>query len=131
MKKNKIGSIELLGYIGIAIWVAVVLLRGYPLLDNSIYLFLLGTLPNLAAAWVMTMFIKWGIVIVFKKNFTIKIHFSLCIGIVVLAFISEIIHDFFFNSPFDIYDMILTVFAQAFMFALPVLTKELSFSNSF
>lgn len=42
MKKIRIGSIEILGYIGIIIWVAVFFLREYNLPANSVYLFFLG-----------------------------------------------------------------------------------------
>jgi len=38
MKKIRIGSIEVMGCIGIIIWVAVVFLREYSLSDNRMYL---------------------------------------------------------------------------------------------
>lgn len=129
MKKIKFGSVEILGYIGIIIWVAVTVLRGYSLSDNDIYLFFLGTLPNLGAAWVATMFGKWMMVFVLKKKITVNIHLCLCVGVFALALASEIVHDLFLHSPFDIYDIIITAIAQLVMFSIPILTKDKHFSD--
>ena len=46
MKKIKFGSIELLGYTGGLIWVAVNFLWGMQLSDDAGYWLLLGILPN-------------------------------------------------------------------------------------
>lgn len=129
MKKVTIGSVEVLGYIGMVIWVAVIFLRKYSWLDNSVYLFLLGILPNLGAAWVMTMFGKWIVISSGKRNFTVKVHLFICIGVFVLALGSEIIHDLFLKSPFDLYDILITIIAQIFMFFIPILTKDKYFSR--
>jgi hypothetical protein len=101
MKKIKPGIVEILGYIGLGIWVAVVFLRGYGLLNNDLYLFFLGILPNLGAAWLVTMIGKWLVVLNWKQDYSIKKHLMICIGVVVLALTSEIIHDLFLESPFD------------------------------
>ena len=129
MKKIKFGSIEVLGYIGGAIWVAVILLRGISFSDNSLYLLLVGILPNLGAAWVMTMFGKWIVLFVCKQDYSIKKHCIVCLGVIVLAFASELIHDSLLNSPFDIYDIVITVIAQLTMFLIPIVTKDKYFKN--
>jgi len=129
MKKLRIGSIEILGYTGIIIWVTVNILREYNLSDNSVYLFFLGMLPNLGAAWVVTMFGKWIVIFVWKRSLTVKIHLFICMGIFVLAIGSEIVHDLFLNSPFDTYDILITIIAQIFIFFIPILTKDKYFSN--
>lgn len=124
MKKVKMGSVEILGYIGAIIWAAVVLLRGFPLSYHSTYLLLIGILPNLGAAWVLTMFAKWIVLFKLKCNITIKLHLFICTGISVLAFASEIVHDLFLGSPFDINDIIITVIAQIVIFLTPIIIKE-------
>jgi len=129
MKKIRIGSIEVMGYIGIIIWVAIVFLREYSLSDNHVYLFFLGILPNLGAAWTATMFGKWIVIFVWKQSLTVRIHLLLCIGVFTLAFGSEIIHHLFMNSPFDKYDILITIFAQIFIFFIPILSKDKHFSN--
>ena len=129
MKKIKIGSVEVLGYIGNFIWVMVMFLRGSNLSFNNVSLLLLGILPNLGAAWAVTMFGKWIVIYILKQDITIKWHLFICIGVFVLAFASEIVHDLFLNSPFDIYDVIITAIAQLVIFFVPVLIKDKYFSN--
>ena len=129
MKKIKFGSIEVLGYLGMLIWVAVIMLRSIAFSNNSIYLFFLGILPNLGAAWTITMICKWIILFVFKQDYSLKKHCIICFGIVILAFASELIHDSFLNSPFDIYDMAITVIAQLILFFIPIITKDKYFKN--
>jgi len=129
MKRIKMGSVEILGYTGIFLWIAIILLRGISLTNNSLYLFLLGIFPNLAAAWAMTMFAKWVILFILKRSVTVKIHFCICAAIIFLALISEVIHDMFLGSPFDIYDMLITVVAQLFIFFIPMATKDKYFND--
>ena len=120
----KIGSIEILGYIGAITWAAVNFLRGSHASDHAVYLFLLGILPNLGAAWALTMFGKWGILLVLKRKYTVRTHGMLCLLIVFFAVISEFIHDWFLSSRFDIYDVLITVAAQLIMFFFPLLLKD-------
>jgi len=129
MKKIRVGSIETLGYIGIIIWVAVIFLREYNLSDNSVYLFFLGILPNLGAAWAATMFGKWLVIFVWKRSLTVKTHLFICMGIFALVLGSEIIHDLFLNSSFDIYDILITFIGQVLMLSIPVFIKDKYFSN--
>ena len=129
MRKIKFGSMELLGYTGMLLWMAVLLLRSRNLSDNTVYLFLLGILPNLAAAWTMTMFGKWFILFVCKQRYTVKKHYILCLGIMILALLSEWIHDVFLNSPVDFYDILITLIAQLVLLFLPMLIKDKYFEG--
>ena len=129
MKKIKFGSIEVLGYIGLFVWIAVNFMRKGNLSGNAIYLFSLGVLPNLGAAWIMTMFGKWIVLFVFKQNYTIKKHCIICLIIVGLALVSEFIHDSFLDSPSDICDILLTIAAQLAMFFAPIASKDKYFKG--
>ena len=129
MRKIKFGSMEILGYIGVISWVSVNYLRGVHLSANPMYIFLLGIIPNLGAAWVMTMFGKWFVLFALKKKYTSKIHGLVCLIIFTFGLASEIFHDMFLNSPFDIYDMLITIAAQVFMFYLPAVTKDRYFEG--
>lgn len=124
MKKIKLGSVEILGYVGIAVWITVIFLRAYPLSESAAYWFWLGILPNAGAAWAATMFAKWLVVFGLKKVITVKLHLMLCIGVLILALVSEMVHALFLNSPFDLYDMLITIAAQLIMFFLPILVKD-------
>lgn len=53
MQKNKMGSVEILGYVGILLWLGVIVLREMNLSAGPAYQFLLGVLPNVGAAWVV------------------------------------------------------------------------------
>lgn len=119
MKQNKTDLVEILGCIGIFIWVAVIFLREMMFWDNRVYLFLLGILPNLGAAWAATLFGKWLIQFKWKKKWNAKSYFALCVMIFILALLSEIVHDLFLQSPFDFYDILITAIAQAAIFVLP------------
>ena len=129
MKKIKFGSTEILGYMGGLIWAAVILLRGISFSGNSVYLFLVGILPNLGAAWVITLFGKWIILFVCKQDYSIKKHCIFCFGVIILAFVSELIHDSFLNSPFDIYDIVIAIIAQLTIFLIPIAAKDKYFKN--
>lgn len=129
MKQIKFGTVEILGYIGGIVWVAVIFLRGKLLPLNEIAIFLLGILPNLGAAWSITMITKWIVLFILKRDVTIKIHTVICVSIFILAVVSEVIHDLFLNAPFDAYDIMLTTIAQAIIFFIPVLTKDKYFAN--
>ena len=77
-------------------------------IDNTSINFLLGVMPNLSATWA---FIWLSEIIINKKNtdFNFKIASAISVLIFLLSIISEVIHDLFLNSSFDIYDLISTV----------------------
>ena len=105
MKKHTITSV--FGIIGILSWTITIFFREISI-DNTSINFLLGVMPNLSAAWA---FIWLGEIIVNKKNidFKFKIASAISVLIFLLSIISEVIHDLFLNSSFDIYDLISTV----------------------
>ena len=105
MKKYNITSI--LGIIGMVTWTITIFLRELSLTNINIS-FILGIMPNISATW---LFIWMGEITVNRKN----IHFNFKVAsitswlIFLFAIISEIIHDIFLNSSFDIYDIIATL----------------------
>ena len=88
-------------------WTITIFLRELSLTNINIS-FILGIMPNISATW---LFIWMGEIIVNRKN----IHFNFKVAsitswlIFLFAIISEIIHDIFLNSSFDIYDIIATL----------------------
>lgn len=129
MKKIKLGSMEWLGGIGIFLWVATVVLRDDNFSSHALYIFIMGILPNLAAAWVFTIFGKWVVIFSLKRAYSTKIHLINCAGVFIMAFLSEVVHDLFLNSPFDVFDILITVVAQVFIFALPLLVNDKYFKK--
>jgi len=123
--KTKFGTVEFFGFLGLAIWALVVLLRPLHISDNSIFMFFLGILPNLGAPWGLTMFLKWFVQF-FKKSYSYKIHFTICTFVFILVLTSEIIFDIFFGSSFDCADMAVTLLGQLTIFTVPIVKKDQS-----
>ena len=123
---KKFTTTYIMGIIGIIIWMITILLRAMPLSSINSIGFILGIMPNISATW---LFIWIAEVICEKvsKVFTFKISIITCSSILVLAFISEIVHDLFLNSPFDIYDIIATVFAGIVYLIIIKVTNKLQY----
>ena len=121
MMKHKqwFGAVELLGLLGLAIWGAVVLLRGGRVPLPGAAWALLGALPNVGAAWAATLCGKCVWVHVCGKPYTWRCHAVLCAGVAGLALASECAYHLFFRSSFDPFDLLATAAAQALMLCLP------------
>ena len=98
------------GIIGAFSWSGTVLLREMLLSNSGILNFLLGIMPNISASWV---FLWIGELLIEKlnKKFTLKVASIISLIMLLLALASEIIHDLFLNSPFDVNDIIATALA--------------------
>ena len=127
MKSNRFGCIEFLGCLGILIWFLVVLQRNTHFQIDTSLVFFMGLLPNLGAAWCVTLLGKWIVIFGCKKDYSIFKHGFICIIIVACSLISEISYDLFFASPFDYYDILVTIIAQLLMFFIPIIMKDKSF----
>lgn len=124
MDKNKIGSIELIGFAGIIMWLAATLIRKSNISHNEVSSFIVGIIPNFAAAWTMTMVFKNIFIIFTKKPYTAKIHSIICFSILAIALLSEVVFALFFNSRFDLYDILATIIAQLIMLFVPILLNR-------
>ena len=105
---KKITITLIFGLIGVVLWNVTNILRTTSLINIDALKFILGIMPNVAACWV---FIWVGELIITKINNNYNFKFaSIVSGIIfLLAIISELIHDKFLNSPFDINDIIATI----------------------
>lgn len=111
MKKYTVTSV--FGIIGIISWAITILLRETNLINIDIINFKLGVMPNIGAEW----FFIWMVEIIYekiKKDFTFKIAIKVSGVIFLMAVLSEVVHDMFLNSPFDIFDIIATILAITF-----------------
>lgn len=99
------------GITGAILWSITILLRELSI-NNAIINFILGIMPNIAATW---MFI-WLAEYMFnakKYTFTMKRAVFSSGVVFILALVSEIIHDVYLESPFDINDIIATIMSIA------------------
>ena len=104
---RRYSSTSILGIIGMVTWIATILLRELSI-NNICISFILGIMPNISAAW---LFIWLGEIIIKQKSISSNFRIiSIISGMIfLLTVVSEIIHDKFLNSPFDVYDIIATI----------------------
>ena len=104
---NKKTTTDFFGIIGIITWSITIFLREQSI-NNSIINFILGIMPNISATWFFIWMAEFTLNIK-KLNFTIKRAIFSSSIIFILALVSEIIHDMYLESPFDINDIIATI----------------------
>ena len=121
MKKYTITHV--FGIIGVLSWSGTVLLREMLLSDIGVLNFILGIMPNISASWVF-MWIGEKLINKVNRDFTFKTASIISGVIFLLALISEIIHEMFLNSPFDVNDIIATIVAIIFYLALFYISKH-------
>lgn len=106
MGKDKITLIRILGIIGALIWTLTILLRDVGIINNGFIKFLLGIAPNFAVGLLIPALIIICYPIIFKREILFKEFILMLVGSYILILSSEIVHDRFLNSSFDILDMI-------------------------
>ena len=104
---NKKTTTYFFGIIGIITWSITIFLREQSI-NNSIINFILGIMPNISATWFFIWMDEFTLNIK-KLNFTIKRAIFSSSIIFILALVSDIIHDIYLESPFDINDIIATI----------------------
>ena len=114
----------IIGVIGIVTWALTIFLRGTQLRTVNSIAFILGVMPNISATWVF-IWVAEFICEKASKVFTVKKSIMSCSAILILAFISEIVHDLFLNSSFDINDILATICAIAiYLIVIKVTTSK-------
>lgn len=99
---------QVLGILGMVVWLGTGVLRETACMDIPALRFMLGIAPNIGALWGFAMMVEL-FCIQKKKVYSFKIGL-MSIGVLCLCAVgSEIVHDLFLNSPFDVYDMIATL----------------------
>ncbi|NLZ33580.1 hypothetical protein [Clostridium isatidis] len=126
---KKLSLTTVFGLIGALSWGLTVLLRGTSLNNIELIQFILGMMPNISAAW----FFIWMGERLFEKSKK-EFNFKACLltsgTIFLLGLISEIIHDLFLDSPFDIVDIIATACAIIMYLAIFYISKKRKIKDS-
>lgn len=112
------GLTKILGLIGAMLWVLTIFIRDSNIALNETTVFMLGVAPNLGVGLLFPMLAKEIYSVVFKKQISCKQFVFVLIGGYIALLLSEVIHDKFLNSPFDIYDMISSFIAFGIFFLL-------------
>ncbi len=116
-----------LGAIGGISWSGTIILRETTLNSIQILNFILGIAPNIAAAWLFAFLMENIYPALLKRKSTIKAALVTSVAIWALSLGSEIVHDLFLNSPFDINDIIATGFALIIFLIIFYLDNRLYF----
>lgn len=105
VQKNRFSLFNLLGLLGVFLWVTVIFFREAPGIDYPGIRFWLGIAPNFGAALLLPVLFANYFPVLFKRPLT-RLHFSYGLaGVFAALFFSEVIHAVFLNSMFDIWDL--------------------------
>ena len=126
---KKVSLINALGLVGCFLWVLAIFLRENSIMQNEIASFLLGVAPNFGVGLLIPMLVIRCFEVTLKKEVTCKSFILILIGIYGLLLMSEIIHDKFLNSRFDILDMVASLVALGIML-LSFMYKKADKKNS-
>lgn len=120
---------KILGVIGAMLWVLTIFIRDSNIALNETTAFMLGVAPNLGVGLLFPMLAKELYSVVFKKQLSCKQFVFILIGGYIALLLSEVIHDKFLNSPFDIYDIISSFIAFGIFFLLYRYEKKIQCSQ--
>ena len=81
-------------------------------MNNAVFRRLLWVAPNFAVIWMGTGLACILYQHIFKKKLEVKYLIPMIGGFFALSLLSEVIHHFFLDSPFDIWDMATSVVAS-------------------
>lgn len=109
MKELKLERI--MGMLGVFIWAATIFLRESSLMGHTTSRFILGVAPNFGVVWLL----YWLIALWYQNKYKREIKLPgqcVILGIILaFLFLSEVIHQVFMDSPFDIWDIIASCLA--------------------
>lgn len=101
-----------LAVVGAILWSATIFLRETSLMNYSIIKHFLWIAPNIAALWIGVGLTVELYPYIFKKDFNPKYFYAIIEIILAVLLLSEIIHCFFLDSSFDIWDMAASIAAS-------------------
>jgi hypothetical protein len=110
--------ISVVGLVGSFLWVLTIFLRETELAASTGIGFLLGILPNFGIGLLLPMLLILFYPLLFKAEISAGMYRLSLAGFFLLLLVSEIIHDRFLSSPFDIYDLAVSFLALGIMVLL-------------
>ena len=126
--KLKISSIDIMGVLGLLIWLITVFLRRYYSINTVIPIF--QVMPNFGCAWFATALIKQIVSPIYSEKkilnieFSKKVLFLICVIVILMALTNEVITIINTSKSIDVNDMLSTIVAEIIIFSIPVLRKE-------
>ena len=114
----------ILALIGMLIWTAAIFLRETSVMENGFLRRILWVAPNFGVVWAGVGFTYLIYPNIRKREFEPKYILPLVGVILVLLLLAEIIHHFFLDSPFDVWDMVASVLAAIIIIAIYIFNKH-------
>lgn len=112
-KKSKLPDV--VGLLGVSLWVLTIFLRETPVIDNPNLQFWLGIAPNFGVGLLLPMLLVNFYPVLFKKDLNYT-QFLYGLGLIFAALLmSEIVHALFLNSGFDVFDLLVSLLALGIM----------------
>ena len=102
---------QIFAFVGAFSWCLTLWLRGTSAIQIALLRFILGILPNIAAAWVVVGIATLLWTDTWHRKASFLFSSLTCLAVLILALGSEIFHHYFLSSPFDPYDMVATFVA--------------------
>lgn len=128
--KIKLTSIELLGITGLIIYMITLIVRKTAIIDNTQFN-LFWFAPNFGGAWFTTALLKQffrpvgSIKPILPFEFSKKNYAIICIIVIILAILNEFAYPLNTSRAFDLADILATIIAQAIIFIVPFISKEM------
>jgi hypothetical protein len=113
--KNRISFFNLLGLLGAIPWGLAIYLRETPIVHYPSTNIWLGIAPNFGVALVLPMLLANYYPMLFKKGLSWMAFRNGLVVIFIALLLSEVVHDIFLNSRFDIWDLAASLVALMIM----------------
>jgi hypothetical protein len=123
VEQKSLTLFNVLGLLGVILWVSVIFLRETPVVHNPSINFWLGIAPNFGVALLLPMLLANYYLVVFKRALTHRLFLYGLAIIFAALFLSEVVHDIFLNSRFDVWDLVASLVALIIMALVSGKTK--------
>ena len=105
-------------------WTAAVSLRGTALMDNTFWARLIWVAPNFGVVWAGVGFTYMLYPRIRQREFEPK-HTIPLVGIILaVLLLAEIIHHYFLDSPFDVWDMVASAVSAGVIITIYIFKKR-------
>jgi hypothetical protein len=121
---------NILGLLGILLWALTIFLRETPVAHHPGINFWLGIAPNFGVALLLPMLLVNYYPVVFKKALTRQFFLYGLVIMLTVLFLSEVVHDIFLNSRFDVWDMVASLVALMIMALVSGKTNHFRLENN-
>jgi hypothetical protein len=115
VKQKSLTLFNVLGLLGAFLWVLIIFLRETPVAHHPGINFWLGIAPNFGVTLLLPMLIASYHPVVFERALTRRHFLHGMVTIFAVLLLSEVVHEIFLNSRFDIWDLVASLVGLSIM----------------